>query len=85
MIHDAFSLKEKRSVVRKVKDRVRNRFNVSIAEVGDNDTWNRAEIGLTLVSNDQRLVNSTLDKVFAFIDELNVAEVADQELTIERF
>lgn len=85
LIHGAFSLKDKRSVVKKIKDRVRSRFNVSIAEVGSNDLWNQAEIGIVMVSNDHSYVNSTLDKVFAFVDEMHVAEVTDQELTIERF
>lgn len=85
LIHGAFSLKDKRAVVKKVKDRVRSRYNVSIAEVGSNDTWNQAEIGISMVSNDHRYVNSNLDKVLAFVEEMHVAEVADQELTIERY
>ena len=46
---ESHSLKEKRMVLRKVKDLVRNKFNVSIAEVSENDRWQRAVLGLTLV------------------------------------
>ena len=61
-IHGASSLKDKRQVVRKVTDRLRSRFNVSVAEVGDNDIWQRAVIGIVAVSNDRSFVNEVLDK-----------------------
>ena len=50
----AQSLKDKRSVVKRLKDLVRQKFNVSIAEVDAHDTWNRAVLGLTLVGSDRR-------------------------------
>ena len=48
------SLKEKRMVLRRLKDLVRGRFNAAIAEVGDNELWQRAAVGVTLVGNDRR-------------------------------
>ncbi len=82
IIHTSFSLKDKRSVLRQLKDRTRRRFNVSIAEVGKNDVVNRAEIGITVVGNERRHVNSTLDTVNHFIEELYLAEVVDCELEL---
>lgn len=84
-IHSAFSLKEKRSVVMRIKERTRSKFNVAIAEVDDQDVWNRATLGLVVVSNDSGHVNSQIDHIFTFIDELHLAELAGQDFTIESF
>jgi uncharacterized protein len=81
-IPDSHSLKEKRHVLRKITDRVRQRFNVAISEVGDNDVWQRALIGICTVSNDRRHINSSLDKVVDFIEKLYVAEVVHTEMEI---
>ena len=67
MVPESHSLKEKRMVLRRVKDLVRQKFNVSIAEVGENDVWQRAVLGLSLVGNERRFVESQLDEVLAFI------------------
>ncbi len=82
LIHTSFSLKDKRAVLRQLKDRTRRRFNVSIAEVGDNDIINRAEIGIVVVGNERRHVNSMLDTVSHFIEELYLAEVINSELEL---
>jgi uncharacterized protein len=76
------SLKGKRSVVRKVKERVKNTFNVSIAEVEDLDKLQRAGLGVAFVSNDASHVHSTLSKVVNFIDHLYVAEIIDYHIEI---
>jgi uncharacterized protein YlxP (DUF503 family) len=76
------SLKGKRHVIRKLIDRVRHRFNVSISEVGDNDLWQRAQIGICTVGNDRRHINSSLDKVIDFIDKMNLVEMVRTEMEI---
>jgi hypothetical protein len=63
----ARSLKNKRSVVKRLKDLVRQKFNVSIAEVEAHDTWNRAVLGLTLVGSDRRFAESAVDEVLRFV------------------
>jgi len=78
----ARSLKDKRQVVRKVTDRVRSRFDVSVAEVGENDIWQRAQLGIAVVGNDRRFVNEVLDKVRGFVDQLYLAPILDQELEL---
>ncbi|HYQ60748.1 MAG TPA: DUF503 domain-containing protein, partial [Desulfatiglandales bacterium] len=50
-IQDNHSLKDKRKIVRSMVDRVKNKFNASVAEVGSNDNWQRIEIGVTTVGN----------------------------------
>ncbi len=81
-IPENHSLKGKRHVIRKLIDRVRHRFNVSISEVGDNDLWQRAQIGICTVSNDRRHINSSLDKVIDFIEQMYLVEVLRTEMEI---
>ena len=81
-IPQTHSLKAKRQVLRKIKDRVKNKFNVSIAEVGENDKWQSSLLGLALVGNDRRQINSVLDVVINFIENLNAAEIINSEFEI---
>jgi uncharacterized protein len=76
------SLKGKRHVIRKLMDRVKSRYNVAIAEVGDNDLWQRAQIGICTVGNDRRHINSSLDKVIDFIEKMNLVEMIHTEMEI---
>ncbi len=64
------SLKEKRSVVKKVVERLRGKFNVSVSEIGSLDSWQTSVIGIVVVSNSSKVVDSTLEKVVSFIDNL---------------
>jgi uncharacterized protein YlxP (DUF503 family) len=73
------SLKEKRSVVRRVKDKTRTRFDIAIAEVGDQDKWQRITLGFAVVGNERAFIDTTLDKVIGFIEGLGVATVAGDE------
>lgn len=63
------SLKEKRMIVKSLKDRVKNKFNVSIAEVEYQDKWQRAGIAVVTVSESRKYTDETLNKVFRFFDE----------------
>ena len=85
IIPENHSLKGKRQVIKKIIDRVRNRFNISIAEVGDNELWQRSQLGISLVGNDRRIVNSYLDKVVNFIEAMNIVDIAHSELEILNF
>lgn len=62
------SLKEKRAVVRSLKDRLRHRFNVSVAETAHQDVLTRAEVSAAVVSSDGRFVESVLDKLDHFVE-----------------
>jgi uncharacterized protein YlxP (DUF503 family) len=85
MIHDNSSLKGKRQVLKRVIDRVKQKFNVSIAEVGENDKWQRAQVGFCVVGNDKRYVNSSLDKIANFINDLRVVDLLNSEIEILDF
>ena len=77
------SLKDKRRVVRSVRDRVRRRFNVSVAEVGSQDSWQVVILGVACVSNDARRADSVLQKVIRFIDRERLdAELGDYAIDI---
>lgn len=77
------SLKAKRGVVRSILRRVRNRFNLSAAEVGGQDTWQHALLGFSVAGSDARTVRQVLDRAVLFVEELHLAEVlsSDIELT----
>jgi uncharacterized protein YlxP (DUF503 family) len=76
------SLKEKRKIIKAIINRTRNTFNVSMAEIDLNDVHQRASIGFTLTGNDRRLINSKIDKIFEFIENLQLAEVIDTDMEI---
>jgi uncharacterized protein len=85
VIRGARSLKDKRHALRRIIDRVRARYNVSIAEVGDNDIWQRALIGVTAVANDRSFVNEVLDKVVRDVEMLGVADLVGREMELETY
>jgi uncharacterized protein len=63
-IPDARSLKDKRQVLRSLKDRLRGRFNVAIAELDHQDTWQRSQVGIVSLSNDEAHLEQSLRAVF---------------------
>ena len=73
----AYSLKDKRAVLNRLRDRVRQKFNVAVAEVEENDIWNHAVIAVVTVSNQQRFCNQVLSKVAEFIETLPDCVVED--------
>jgi len=77
-IPHARSLKEKRSVVRKFRDRVRARFDVSIAEVGEQDLHQKAQFGVAVVSGDAAVCDSVLEQV------ARAAELAEDAVLTDR-
>ncbi len=77
------SLKGKRQVLKSITARVRNRFNVSIAEVDDHSLWQLATLGISCVSNNGRQTNEVLSKVVNFVSESRFeVEILDYEIEI---
>jgi hypothetical protein len=81
-VHASHSLKEKRSAVRSIVRRVRNEFNVAVGEVGGQDTWQRAVLGLAAVGHDGVSVRAILQRAVEFIESLHLAEVTDHRIAI---
>ncbi|MFQ5881593.1 MAG: DUF503 domain-containing protein [Candidatus Methylomirabilales bacterium] len=76
------SLKGKRRVLRSIKDRVRGRFNVSIAEVGYLDEWQRSTLAIACVSNEARVVDEILSKVVDLIEGHGQALLVDYSIDV---
>jgi hypothetical protein len=81
-IHGSHSLKQKRGVVRSISQRVQNRFNISVAEVGGQDTWQRAALGLCAAGSDRRRVRGLIEQALDFIEDLHLAEVMTSDVEI---
>ena len=80
---DAGSLKDKRQVSRSLTSRIQNQFNVSVAEVEDNDFRQRLTLGICCVSNDSAHANQVLSRVVSFVeDSRRDVELLDYELEI---
>ncbi len=84
-IHDCNSLKTKRRIVKSIIQRLKNTYNASISEVGANDNHHKAEIGVAIIGNDRRNINSKLDKIIDMAEELGLAELFDTEIEIISF
>jgi uncharacterized protein YlxP (DUF503 family) len=67
-IPGASSLKDKRSVLKSLKDRLHGRFNISVAETGQQDVWQRAELTACVVSTTRRHAESVLEEAERFVD-----------------
>ena len=74
-IPDGHSLKAKRQVLLSLKDRLRDKFNVSIAEVGDQDLWQKALLGIACVANEGAYVNQVLDQAINVIRSIPTIEL----------
>jgi hypothetical protein len=81
------SLKSKRHLLRSAVDRVKARFNVSVAEVADNDLWQRSVVGVAAVGNDHAFVNETLDKVADFVAAMHGGQLLllERNIVIESY
>jgi uncharacterized protein YlxP (DUF503 family) len=77
------SLKDKRRVVKSIKDRVQGRFNVAIAEVDSLDVWKRAVLGVATVGNDGRLLDSVLSKIVHHIQAFRPGLIQDYRIEIQ--
>ena len=76
------SLKDKRQVIKSLIETTRRKFNVSIAEVADQDIWRRATLGIAVVSNDASFANRVLDKVLDYIESNPEVDVGEVEMEI---
>ncbi len=82
LIPDSTSLKEKRMVLASIKKRLQNKFNISVAELDHLDLWQRASLGIVMVSNEQQHVRGAMDKILNFIDDQDHSQVIDFQIEI---
>lgn len=81
-IGDAMSLKDKRRVVKSLKDRIAHANNVSVAEVGALDEHRRSIVAVAMVSNDARYVEGALSKIVDFVRSVGNAELMDYQIEL---
>ncbi|HEV8384482.1 MAG TPA: DUF503 domain-containing protein [Candidatus Acidoferrales bacterium] len=79
-IPDARSLKDKRQVLRSLKDRLRQHFNVAVAELDHQDVWQRALVGIVTLSNDEQHLRESLDHVAAEAERILGRDLVSQEM-----
>ena len=81
-IEAAQSLKAKRGVIRSIVRRVRNEFNLAVSEIGGQDTWQYAALGLAAAGMDDTTVRSVLERAGEFIEELHLARVLSADIEV---
>ncbi len=79
---ESFSLKDKRSIIKSLIERIRHRFNVSISEIDLNDDWKRSIIGFSFVSNKRRHIDKTISSVLEFIEKDSRVEIIWENIEI---
>ena len=79
---DVDSLKGKRRILKGLKEKVRQRFEVSVAEVNHQDTWQRATLAVACVSQDSRHANEVISKALDFIEASVEGHVIDVQIEI---
>lgn len=82
-IPDSNSLKDKRRVLDSLTDRLRQKYNISVAEVGDNDVWRTATLGVACLANDRRFVEAVLNKVVNFVETQPQVTLLDWEMEVD--
>jgi hypothetical protein len=76
------SLKEKRGQVKRMLNSIRSTYHVSAAEVSNNDLWQDAVLGITVVGNETAFVNSCLDQILNYVEDLDCGELVGQQMEI---
>ena len=85
MIRNSSSLKAKRQVLKSVLGKVRSKFDLSIAEVGDQDKWQSSTIAFTVISNDSGHAHTMLETIINYIEELYLAEIVDTRIELTHY
>ncbi len=81
-IFESHSLKEKRFVIKSLIDRIKNKFNVSVAEVDANDLWQRSVIGIAFVSNETVMVNKVFEQIKNLVVSIHSVELLDSQMEL---
>ncbi|MFQ5673661.1 MAG: DUF503 domain-containing protein [Nitrospinales bacterium] len=82
VLHGNRSLKGKRRIVSTIKSRVKNKFNISVAEVGDQDEWQRLHLGIAAIGGNGFNLDGLLNQVVDFIDAMGLAEMTGHQIKL---
>ncbi len=79
-IPSAQSLKDKRMVLRSIKDRIRKRFNVSLSELDEKDKWQLATLGIVMIGDDNRHIDACLQSITELVASCPDVEISDSQI-----
>lgn len=79
-LNDCMSLKDKRRVMKRLKDGIKNSFNTSVAEIGALDKWQRSVLGMAVISNDSKYLSGCLDSLVDFIEKEKRVKILDYSI-----
>ncbi|MEN3189428.1 MAG: DUF503 domain-containing protein [Atribacterota bacterium] len=79
---NSHSLKDKRNILKSIKTRIRNHYNVSVAEIDNHDLWKNAILGIVCVGNDKKYLNKMLDEIILFLEKQNESQLINYEISI---
>ncbi len=82
LIPGSDSLKGKRIILSSLKKRIRNKFNVSVAEIDDNDKWQKATLGIAMVSNERRFLDQAMSQILNLIEGQDQIEIIERQIEI---
>jgi uncharacterized protein len=85
MIHNSSSLKAKRQVVKSILGKVRSKFDLSIAEVADQDKWQRCALGFAVVTTEGGHAHSMMESIIQYVENLYLAEVVNTHIEIVHY
>ncbi len=74
------SLKEKRRVVRSIKDRLRSKYNISVAEIDGQDLWQRSTLAIVSVSNDEAILSNTFSRIRGEVESIIPGHIVDEQI-----
>ena len=81
-LHGAHSLKEKRRVAKSIKNRLKNKFNVSVSEIGNQDIWQSLHLGIVAVGTDTQYLDGLMNKLVTAVEQMHLAEITDSQIQI---
>ena len=81
-VPESSSLKSKRLVLSSIKKRIRNKFNVSVAEVENNDKWQRISLGISMVSNERKFIDMNVEEILKLIERDGRMEILNHLVEI---
>ena len=79
---DSHSLKDKRNIIKSIKLRIRNIFNVSVSEINNYDLWKNTTLGIACIGNEKRYLNDVLNEVIKFIEHQNKLQLINFKTTV---
>lgn len=83
LIDEAFSLKDKRSVLKRVKKRLRDNFNIAIAEIDYQELWNKSKLAMATISSDSKNVDRVMQNILTYLEDDRSVEIL--RYSLEKF